>query len=285
MEEDSQPVINLTLFDEIIIPKAKELDINNQPSRPEFQEPESPKTAREVGISTLHSFGFSEDQVKNFVPKLGVKGFRALVNFNLGCQYANLPIKWGDKQMKAFLVYVHIKFYTTSYLQRQWSILLKMASYLDSPISDSNKRDFSTVLSFAKDIKDNKVLVLVELLIQLCSAADKLFSGYTVKLAKAIFITAWAAYLRISEYSRTKEGNQHNLRRNAIITSVDGLSIKFLTDKTTKESDPIKHRLIHWWALPRGSEELRKIMNAVVQLEPTISSALRMVWSLTEMQF
>ena len=258
MEESSQPIIDLTLFDEIVIPSGENLKLKEQTARPEFPEPESPKSAKEVAISTLHSIGLTSDQVDSFAPQLGVKGFSALVNFHLGCQYAELPIKWGDKQIKAYLVYVHVKFYTAAYLQRQWSILKKVASILDSPISDENKRDFNTVLSFSKDIKDNKVPVSVELLIQLCTAADKLFTGYTVKLAKAIFITAWAAYLRISEYSRTKEGNQHNLHRNAIITSADGLSIKFLTDKTTKESDPIKHRLIRWWVLPWGSEDLMK---------------------------
>ena len=52
------------------------------------------------------------------------------------------------------------------------------------------------------------------------------------------------------------DGNQHNLHRNAIIVSHEGLSIKFLTDKTTKENDPIKHRLIRWPALPWGAEKV-----------------------------
>ena len=85
--------------------------------RPEFEEPVSPKSAREVSLSTLKSLGFTAEQVQSFVPKLGAKGFGALVNFNLGCQYASLPIKWENEQVKAFLVYVHVKFYTASYLQ------------------------------------------------------------------------------------------------------------------------------------------------------------------------
>ena len=115
------------------------------------------------------------------------------------------------------------------------------------PITEENQRDFSVVLSHSKDIKDNKVPVSIELLVQLCTAAEQLFSGYTVKLAKALFTAVWAAYLCISEYSRMSDGNQHNLHRNAITVSHEGLSIKFLTDKTTKESRAFinTHLLVH----------------------------------------
>ena len=116
MEESSQPIIDLTLFDEIVIPSGENLKQKEQTARPESPEPESPKSTKEVAISTLHSIGLTSDQVNSFAPQLGVKGFSALVNFHLGCQYAELPIKWGDKQVKAYLVYVHVKFYTAAYL-------------------------------------------------------------------------------------------------------------------------------------------------------------------------
>ena len=88
-----------------------------------------------------------------------------------------------------------------SYHQHQWSVLQRITKILETPISQENQRDFSVVLSHSKDIKDNKVPVSIELLVQLCSSAEQLFSGYAVKLAKALFIAAWAAYLCISEYS------------------------------------------------------------------------------------
>ena len=184
------------------------------------------------------------------------KGVGALVNYYLGCQYGKLLVAWGEQQLQAFLRYVHIKFYTAGYLTRQWAHLQKIGKLVSQPISDAIEQQFQLVLNHAKDIKDNKVPVSWELLDRLCVAADQLFDGYTAILAKALFVTAWGAFLRISEYSRTSDGNQHNLHRNAVLTSPDGISIKFLSDKTTSESDPIKHRLIRWWELPPSAEQI-----------------------------
>ena len=46
MEESSQPIIDLTLFDEIVIPSGENLKQTEQAARPEFPEPESPKSRK-----------------------------------------------------------------------------------------------------------------------------------------------------------------------------------------------------------------------------------------------
>ena len=61
--------------------------------------------------------------------------------------------------------------------------------------------------------------------------------------------------MRVSEYSRTsaKDSNKHNLKEDALITSPAGLSITFRSDKTSKSTDPYKHRFVSWKSLPSGA--------------------------------
>ena len=62
----------------------------------------------------------------------------------------------------------------------------------------------------------------------------------------------------ISEYSSVsvwqkltdKFNKAHNIRYYAIRVSRTGLSIRFISDKTAKAGDPIKHHTIAWKLLP-----------------------------------
>ena len=80
------------------------------------------------------------------------------------------------------------------------------------------------------------------------------------------------------------DSNQHNLHRNAIIVSHEGLSIKFLTDKTTKENDPITDLFVG--QLFHGVQRKScQTMTEVVQQVHTIFSAEKMAWSWIAMQY
>ena len=52
--------------------------------------------------------------------------FYALANFAQGCDEGDLPIKWGDQQISAFLDLLHQKFYVASNLDGQWNALKKV---------------------------------------------------------------------------------------------------------------------------------------------------------------
>ena len=69
--------------------------------------------------------------------------------------------------------------------------------------------------------------------------------------------------MRISEYSRTsaKDGNKHNIRANAVLTSTEGISITFHSDKTAKGKDPMKHQFIAWKRLPSLAKQALRDYN------------------------
>ena len=209
--------------------------------------------------------GLKDNTIKKFTKKMDPKGFAAIVNFKLGCLYSSLLIQWGQPQVKAFLIYVHIKFYTTAYLIRMWNTITKLAMLFDDEISEENEQGFQAVKDQAKEIKDTKVPISRELLEQLCAAADKCFKSYNALLSKTLFLLAWGGFMRICEYSRTSEGNQHNIRANAVLTSDLGVRIAFHSDKTSKGSHPIQHRFVEWHQLPQGA---RKIIESYKATRP-----------------
>ena len=72
--------------------------------------------------------------------------------------------------------------------------------------------------------------------------------------------------MRISEYSSVavwkkptdKSDKSHNIRYYAIWVSKRGQSVKFISDKTAKTGDPIKHRTILWRRLPDFAKGLMR---------------------------
>ena len=204
----------------------------------------------------LKELGLSTQQVNKF-PMYHSGHYAAITNFQIACLHFDLPLEWGQTQLTAFLIYVNVKFYTAPYLDKQWNIIKKLAETLNQSITDEQQADFELVKDHCREQLDNKVPASVELLKELCEAADKLFQHYNAKLAKAIFVMAWGGFMRISEYSKTsaKNGNKHNLREAGILLSDDGVSVNFLSDKVAKSKDPPKHRLVDWGFLPTFAKQ------------------------------
>ena len=201
--------------------------------------------------------GLDEDDICSFTDGMGAKGYSALANFHVACEHFNLPLVWGPRQVKAFLIFVNYKYYAASYVARMWHTIKSLGKLLLQLLSSEQEADYELVYQQAKDIKDNKVPVSKKLLAQLCKAADLVLEEYNASLAKAVFITTWAGYMHVGEYSRMsdKDGNKHNLKADALITSPAGLSITFRSDKTSKSADPFKHHFISWKSLPAGSRD------------------------------
>ena len=148
-----------------------------------------------------------------------------------------------------------------------WKTIKDLGKAMLPPISEQQEADFELVREQAKDVKDNKVPVSKKLLRQLCEAADVIFNEYNAALAKVVFLAAWGGYMRVSEYLCTtaKDGNKHNLRADAVISSPARLSFTFRSDKTPKVTDPMKHRFVSWKNLPSLA---RKAFNQYDKLWP-----------------
>ena len=76
--------------------------------------------------------------------------------------------------------------------------------------------------------------------------------GYENILAKATLATAWAAQLRVSEYTcklvaDMRSGDDHNLKSHHILIQDDGLTVIFSSEKTSKQR---KERFIQWDKIP-----------------------------------
>ena len=226
-------------------------------SDPAENESFSASTTKEFAIRSLEAMELNEADIKSFTAGMGIKGYSALANFHVACEHFNLPVAWGPKQVKAFLIFINYKYYAASYVARMWITIRRLGKLLLQPITEKQEADFELVYQQAKEIKDNKVPVSKSLLAELCKAADKVFAPYNAALAKAVFLAAWGGYMWVSEYSRTsgKDGNKHNLKEDALITSPAGLSITFRSDKTSKASDPYKHRFVSWKSLPSGARQ------------------------------
>ena len=87
-------------------------------SLPFYKEPESNQSSKAYALAEM---GLSEVKIKKFTKKMDPKGFAAIVNFKLGCLYIKLPVQWGQPQVRAFLIYVHVEFYSMAYLIRMWN--------------------------------------------------------------------------------------------------------------------------------------------------------------------
>ena len=212
----------------------------------------SPADMKEFALCTLKALDWTSRDIKSFTSRMGIKGFSVLANFHIACEYLNLPVAWGPEQIKVFLIYVNHKCYSASYLTRMWKTIKDLGKAMLQPISEQQEADFELVREQAKEVKDNKVPVSKKLLRQLCEAADAICNEYNAALTKVVFLAAWGGYMRVSEYSCTtaKDGNKHNLRADAVITSPAGLSFTFRSDKTSKATDPMKHRFVSWKNLP-----------------------------------
>ena len=192
--------------------------------------------------------------------------FRAIENFTAACIEFNLPFEIDSPQISTFIDRLDECFYAPSTLDCQWGTLRQVAKELNFEINHEHLMHYKAVKADCREVTDCRIPVSRELLIEMCNAALEIFTGYTACLARALFICAWAFSMRISEYSSVslwkkptdKEDKSHNIRYYAIRVSSHGLSVRFISDKTAKAGDPIKHRTISWKLLPDFAKGVMK---------------------------
>ena len=143
-------------------------------------------------------------------------------------------------------------------LEAQWETLKRVCHELKFTILHKHEVHYKAVKADCREVKDNKLPVSRELLIQLCEAALVIFTGYTACLARAIFMSAWAFSMWICEYCNIQVWKKpmdnfeenHNLWYFTIKVTKRGLTACFLSDKMSKAGDPIKRCLVFWKKLP-----------------------------------
>ena len=96
---------------------------------------------------------------------------------------------------------MHDKFYSGSTLESQWSGLRRVGKLIGKQPSKIQDLHFLYIRAHAKEIKDTKFPVTLNLLNLLVEAANKVLRGYNAALAKALFVCAWAFSMRICEYT------------------------------------------------------------------------------------
>ena len=196
--------------------------------------------------------------------------FQGMANYIEACDRENLPLKYGEEQINAFLNYIHEKHYAVTTLSSHFCTIQLIGKELDMKPSTRNLIKYKFVRDHGKKMKDNKLPVSRQLLLQLCRGADNMLVGYTAVLAKTMFLCAWAFSMRISEFSRTKAKTEvfkhsHNVTSKAILTSTVGLSACFDSDKTSKFDPTVRHRTVRWHKLPDFTKE---VVDMYISLRP-----------------
>ena len=215
-----------------------------------------PRTSAMQVCTILSELGVPS--VVGYVADWAPSRFHAMLNFIAACIEFDLPFQLGDQQLSAFLDQLDICYYSASTLDSSWGTIKKVAADLQIKIAPKHHAHFKAVKADCKEVKDNRLPISRQLLVELCAAADKIFVGYLACLARVMFVCAWAFAMRIGEYSDVRVWCKptqkfdlgHNVRWQAIRLSDIGITCKFISDKTARSGDPIKHRTVPWSKLP-----------------------------------
>ena len=155
--------------------------------------------------------------------------------YTAGQQY-QVPMRWTPEYFTALCNYLDGLYLAAAMLNTFFKYIKKLALALNQDITTYQYAEFDTVLAHAKLPIDNKWPVSQECLQELCAAADVLFEEYAATLAKVMMMTAWACFMRVSEYTNSKAYKDHNVEVHAVDITDDGIGIIFESDKTSKVS-------------------------------------------------
>ena len=172
---------------------------------------------------------------------------RTLHLFLSACQEAQLPLAWGKPQVIEFLLLLDKLHLSAGVLKSHWMYVKQISTMMNHCISGIEKNLYDVVIACCKPINDNKCPVSRELLAELCAAAPVVFQMYNAKLARAMFICAFAGFMRCCEFTESS-GNRpnHNLLDHSVNITQDHLGISFWSDKCSYNDLLVKHRLVSW---------------------------------------
>ena len=122
------------------------------------------KTAVQL-CTVLHEMGVND--VIAFVADWPRTKFKAIENYIAACLEFNLPFPLGDEQISAFLDKLDEAYYSASTLEAHWNTIKKVFHELKFPITQKYEVHYKAVKADCRPVKDNKLPVSRELLVQL----------------------------------------------------------------------------------------------------------------------
>ena len=177
----------------------------------------------------------------------------ALCLFKETCERQNLPLELKSPQLRAFLCELYNLNYTATTISYHWHPIYDIILHNNITLSDKIITLYNFIREQARPRIDKKLPVSHKLVNQQLKALDLfLAQGYENTLAKAMVATAWAAQLRVSEYSSKlvvdiQAGDDHNLHHNGILVEDDDMTVIFASDKSSKQH---KECFIPWDNVP-----------------------------------
>ena len=172
---------------------------------------------------------------------------------------ACLPYEWETPQKEAVICYLDNLNLTYLSQKCHWTVLEELCDRLNQPMSVHLITLSNWLQARCNVIKDNKLPIPKQLLINLCQAADVMFEDHEALLIKCMFLAAWGGFMRLCEYTEAKKGRKsHNLHWDAITLNDLGFGVSFWTDKASREDPAAKHRQIAWSFLPDFAQSVFK---------------------------
>ena len=168
-----------------------------------------------------------------------------------------MPLVWGKPQVIELLLLLDKLHLSAGVLKSHWTYIKQISTTMNHCILGIEKNLYDVVIARCKPINDNKCPVSRELLAELCAAAPVVFQMYNAKLARAMFICAFAGFMRCCEFTESS-GNRpnHNLLDHSVNVTQDHLGISFWSDKCSYNDLLVKHRLVSWEFLPAGAAQM-----------------------------
>ena len=108
---------------------------------------------------------------------------------------ACLPYEWETPQKEAVICYLDNLNLTYLSQKRHWMVLEELCDRLNQPMSVHLITLFDWLQARCNVIKDNKLPIPKQLLIDLCQAADVMFEDHDALLIKCMFLAAWGGFM------------------------------------------------------------------------------------------
>ena len=178
----------------------------------------------------------------------------ALQLFQQACQNQSLMLALKDPQLHVYLITLYNMNFTAATISNRWHPIYDIIIYNNTEPSDEILNLYDFIREQARPRQDKKLPVSHKLLNKQIQALDAFITpGYENTLEKATLATAWAAQLRVSEYTSKLMAHiqagedDHNLSSNGVLVQDNGITLIFVSDKTSHHS---KERFITWDSVP-----------------------------------
>ena len=222
------------------------------------------------GVAFISALNIPDPQI--FYANLNQQNKKSLRYIVQAVQTTNIPITWNDRFFDTLCEHFDILYLAASSLSMHFKMVKKLALAAGGVITPMQGDQIDRIIARGKRMQDDKMPISKPLLEELCAAADKIFERYDALLAKSMFLAAWGAFMRVSEYTterntsrKKKRKRDHNVASESVDIEDDGFGITFESDKTSNLFTSPRHRVIQWSFFPAGA---RQIFDSYLSVRP-----------------